>query len=341
MFIVWASIGNSVYPTNPLWIVFGMCAVGVFILFPYFREFQSFFVDTNKSEDADSQLLYHLSLACGFALLLASVLNIVQRIRPATKSSEGYFSWIFTPGIVRLESKIKQAASYKMNSLVHNACEVHKTAEFDGGISNGAVGETKYGKALLAYARTSDQTEESLGFVQTLKRMWNGKLFTQEGVWLTSHLLAANVAQLTICLLLGSIFILIYQSELFQEGLKYLDQLTGGSQRWRLMFSLFFGIAAGEITIIVIVMHYIPSTVRTILRFRTGCYESLHSKKFQKLRLAVDQSSVRAYPIFVYFHLLRFSSAHLQSLTLKSSFLDQYFGALYTHQLYLVFLPCY
>ena len=170
---------------------------------------------------------------------------------------------------------------------------IHKTAEFDCGISNG-VGETKYGKALLAYAKKTNQTEEGglLHFTQAWKQILNGRLFKDEGIWFTTHLLAGNAAQCTICLLLGALFHQFHNSELFQDGLNYLDKLTQGSQRWRLMLSLFFGVFCGKITIITITVNYIPSTVRTILQYRSGGYGSLHSKKFLKLRFAVDQSSL-------------------------------------------------
>ena len=52
------------------------------------------------------------------------------------------------PGMVRLESKLKRAASYKMNLMIRNACDVHKTAEFDGRTGYGE-GVATYGKVML------------------------------------------------------------------------------------------------------------------------------------------------------------------------------------------------
>lgn len=114
----------------------------------------------------------------------------------------------------------------------------------------------------------------------------------------TTHLLSGNVAQLVVCILLGAIFFQIYGNTVFQEGLKYLDKLTQGSQRWRLMLALIFGFVVGEASVIVIALSYVPSTVRAILQFRTGGYASLHSKQFLKLRYAVDESSILFGSIF-------------------------------------------
>lgn len=302
-FIIWASVGNSIYPTNPAWAVVGMFAVVLFVLLPYFKDFRAeikgaeAWFSTEKSDDAESQMLYHLSVICGFLLVAASSLNLFYRVFQERLSLAKHVEKFCNPG-VHLEMKVKQASSYKVNLLVRNACEVHKAAELDGGISRGTA-ETKYGKAMLAYAKTSDQRETFGGSLQTWKRIFNGNLFTEDGISFTTHLLAGNVAQCTICLLLGAFFIQFYRSDEFQQGLVYLDKLDHGSQRWRLLFSLLFGFICGETTIIVIASNYIPSTVRTIQQYRSGGFGgSLHSTKFLKLRFAVDQASLLFGSIF-------------------------------------------
>ncbi|KAL7553368.1 hypothetical protein ACHAWF_016652 [Thalassiosira exigua] len=300
VFIVWASFGNSIHPTNPLWIVLAMGAVVLFVLLPHFKDFDLEVISSKKKGATDQRLLYRLSATCGFLLLFASLLNLSQRLLPERWFKNTFAAKFCTPGVVRHEADFKQAASYKVNQLVRNACQIHKTAELDGGVSND-VGETKYGRAMLAYARTSDEREEFGGFMWTWKKIYNGELFRDEGVWFTTHLLAGNVAQFFICLILGALFIQFYQSELFQEGLKYLDALpieTHGSERWRLMLPLFFGVIWGEILILVIAANYIPSTVNTILQYRSGGESSLHKKKFLKLRFAVDHSSLLFGSIF-------------------------------------------
>ena len=54
----------------------------------------------------------------------------------------------------------------------------------------------------------------------------------------------------------------------------------------RLIVPLLYGLICGEAAIICITANYIPSTVRTILRFRSGGIGSLHDKNFLKLRIA-------------------------------------------------------
>ena len=200
----------------------------------------------------------------------------------------------------RLEAQIKQAASFKFNRLLRNACDVHKMAELNGGVRGHS--ETKYGMSMLAYAKLSDNKEQLARPRQIWKEIiWSGHLFDQEGIWLTTHVLSGNLAQVTVCVLLAALFISFYTSEPIKQGLEYLDDLSviGQSQRWRLLLPLIFGFIFGELTIISIISKYIPSVVNTVIQFRTGGYESLKGgASFLKLRFAVDNSSLLFGSIF-------------------------------------------
>lgn len=127
--------------------------------------------------------------------------------------------------------------------------------------------------------------------------MWNRELFDEEGIWLTTHVLSGNLAQVTVCVLLAALFTVVYTSEPFQQTLEQLDKLPG-QQRWRLVVPFFFGFCCGELTIISIISKYIPSSINTVIQFRSGGFESLKSISFLKLRLAVDQSSLLFGSIF-------------------------------------------
>mmetsp|Transcript_3787 Transcript_3787/g.6451 ORF Transcript_3787/g.6451 Transcript_3787/m.6451 type:complete len:895 (-) Transcript_3787:79-2763(-) len=294
IFIIAASAGN-VKNANPFLMVVGICATLIFIVLPFFLELSVGVVSTKKSREGINPVLYHLSVICGFILLIDPVMNIFQRLLPE-KSSLLMFVQKHMDN-TRLEAAVKRAASFKMNRLVRNACDVHKAAELDGGIGQGL--ETRYGIAMLAFAKASDQKEELMNFRQTWKRIWNRELFEDEGIWLTTHVLAGNLAQVTVCVLLATLFAIVYSSELFQQGLDHLDKLVPGySQRWRLLVPLFFGISCGQLTIISIISKYIPSSINTILQFRSGGFETLKGNSFLKLRYAVDNSSLLFGSIF-------------------------------------------
>jgi len=283
IFIVWASIGSSVYPTNPLWIVAAMLAVVVFVILPYSIEVDGGVIVTTKSGELDDGVVYNLSLICGIILLCFFLLNIAQRILPKKAKYDGIMKRILTPGNITLECQVKRAGSCKVNRLVRNACEIHATAELNRASGSGE-------SSMLTYAKASDQRETFGSFKDTWQQIWKGNLFEEEGIWLPHHLYAGNLIQCVVCLLLGALFVELYRSELFQDGLKHLDQL--GVSRSRLIVPLLFGFCCGEITIILITVNYIPSTVRTILQYRSGGIDSLYNKKFQVLRLAVDNSTL-------------------------------------------------
>jgi hypothetical protein len=281
-----ASVGNSVYATNLLWIVMGMAGVAIFILWPFFDEIESDFLSTQKKAQLDMQIIYFVSMIGGLLLLAASVLNILQRVLSSTMQNS---NWILVPGMIRLESKVKRAASFKMNLMVRNACEIHRTAQFDGGSSHGK-GETMYGKALLAFTRCSDRTVALAGF-QTWKKLYSGALFEEDGIWFSTRMLAGNLAQCTLFLVVGALFVVFYGSEFFQTLLADIDNL-GSSLRWRVTLPLWLGIICSELAVFLIIATYIPSTVCTIQKLRSGGIGTLHSNRFHNLRLAVDQSTL-------------------------------------------------
>mmetsp|Transcript_27232 Transcript_27232/g.38982 ORF Transcript_27232/g.38982 Transcript_27232/m.38982 type:complete len:587 (+) Transcript_27232:1130-2890(+) len=294
IFVISASAGN-INNANHFLTVVGICANLIFIILPFFFEMSAGVVSTEKSREGINPVLYHLSVLCGFVLLIDPVMSIFQRTL-SEKSSLFMFVRKHTDN-TRLEAAVKRAASFKVNRLVRNARDVHKAAELDGDIGQGL--ETRYGIAMLAYAKVSDQMEELDGFRRTWNRIWTRELFEDEGIWLTTHVLSGNLAQVTVCVLLAALFIIVYSSELFQQGLDYLDKLVPGySQRWRLVVPLFVGVVCGELTIISIISKYIPSSVNTVMQFRSGGFESLKGRSFLKLRYAIDNSSLLFGSIF-------------------------------------------
>jgi hypothetical protein len=196
LFVVWASLGNSTLPTSIVWIVIGMVPAVMFVL-AYFKELDLWFVTTAKVEGYVYMVVYIFSLIGGIVLFLASVLNMTQRVMymkydldrngviDATEVQGQFSKWLI-PGTVRLEACMKKSASFKMNQLLRNASVIHKIIDTENSVRDG-VTETQYGKALLAYAQSSSRTEEiQMGFVKTWKKMYDGTLFEEDGIWFSS-----------------------------------------------------------------------------------------------------------------------------------------------------------
>ena len=81
IFIIAASAGN-VKNANPFLMVVGICATLIFIVLPFFLELSVGVVSTKKSREGINPVLYHLSVICGFILLIDPVMNIFQRLLP-------------------------------------------------------------------------------------------------------------------------------------------------------------------------------------------------------------------------------------------------------------------
>eukprot|EP00804_Cyclotella_cryptica_P013395 CCRYP_005153-RC/>CCRYP_005153-RC protein AED:0.37 eAED:0.37 QI:231/1/1/1/1/0.91/12/2182/791 len=297
-FVLWASAGNGAHHRiNPLWVVIGMIAVVLFTIFPFFEEFKlspsedNVIISTEKDSSITQQMLYLLALLGGFMLLFVDLKNLIQTLVPR-RVWEGYpiLRKLLIAGTIQTEALGKKAASFKLNRLISNANSIHKNAM--AGVAGES--ETTFGRAMLCFSKSSDRIEDVGGHMWTFRKLYNLELFAEEGVWFTTHLLAGNLAQITICLFLVSFFIYIFQSDLFQESMKYLPK----DQQWRLQWSLIYGLIWGECATLLNAANYIPSTVRTILQFRSGAIDSLHDPKFLKLRLAVDQSSLLFGTIF-------------------------------------------
>ena len=88
------------------------------------------------------------------------------------------------------------------------------------------------------------------------------------------------------------VFYAVYKSEMFQELLLHLDSLNSMSSRpyimrWRVLLPFYFGATCAELTVIRIAMNYLPSTVISILQYRSGALGTLHSSFFSSVSLSI------------------------------------------------------
>ena len=149
-------------------------------------------------------MLYILALLGGFMLLFVELKTLTQILLPR-RFWEGnpILRKFLIAGTIQMEALGKKASSFKVNRLICNANTIHKDA------MTGVAGEseTTFGRALLCFSKSSDRTEDVGGHLWTFRKLYNMELFEEEGVWFTTHLLAGNLAQITICLFLVSFFI--------------------------------------------------------------------------------------------------------------------------------------
>lgn len=98
----------------------------------------------------------------GVMLLLLSFQSFLDRLIPVSfLNKHKLLQQILASGTVFMERNMKLAATFKIDRMIRNAHAVHRAAELEHDSSGK---ETSYGKALLSYSKTSDDTEEVGGY---------------------------------------------------------------------------------------------------------------------------------------------------------------------------------
>lgn len=120
------------------------------------------------------------------------------------------------------------------------------------------------------------------------KRVWNGKLFDEDGIWLSNRMIQGMISQFVICLWLVPFLQSIYGiiADIYKQ---FFAEMAPA--RWRILVPIFAGFSFGEFNAVKLMTSYIPSSAKTVLEFRTGVLGSLHDAEFLKYRRCVDDAS--------------------------------------------------
>lgn len=278
-FVFICSLGQSTREAHPLFSLVSLVGISFMTFVPAFVKIQlvhshdgtSAMVDTTRQNDkVAAEVMIWFMFACGVVLSLLTFQTILDTAIPQDyKDKHPLLKNVLASETVRMERSIKRAAAYKMNHLVRRAVKVHQAAEFE----HGSGKDTSFGRALLAYGKTSNDQEEVGGFLYMYKRVWNGKLFDEDGIWLSNRMIQGMIAQFVICLWLVPFLQLIYGYITDFYGNIYADIAP---PRWRILVPIIAGFTLGEFNAVKLMTSYIPSSAKTVLEFRTGALGSLH-----------------------------------------------------------------
>ena len=146
---------------------------------------------------SDEIFLIYVIVAFGCLLLLIGLQNLLARIIPDQYIEKNQvLQKVFWSGTIAMERNMKQASSFKTNQLIKNARKVHQKADFETGPGQ----SNSYGRALLSFTKMENETEETGGFFWTWKRMMNGRLYREDGIWLNNRMVNRHFARI-LCLL--------------------------------------------------------------------------------------------------------------------------------------------
>jgi len=301
IFICLSSLGNSIYHVSIIASLFGIGAVATFIIVPFAMEFETFFFSTIKQVDQlGMRMIYWISFLLGCTILVMQTVSLLRSIAPSKVfTRHPKIARRFAPPIAVAESKMKQAAAFKLKRLLENAAGIHQRSDADNSrhINQRSAIQTAYGKALLQYqqdATPNCQYEEVGGMLWFIRNWRSGNLHNEEGIFLSSQILAGNVAQIIVCLFVLVLAIDMYYTSIQNEDATD-DQIVGdfAPETWMVLAAVTIGLGYGFISAVHITAAYLPSTVSTTLQFRCGVIPSLKNPcEFQIFRFGQDTISL-------------------------------------------------
>ena len=210
-----------------MYLLIGMATVTCTTILAYIFEFQFIFINTNRDETSPSAVFqYNVILVLGCVLLLFQLKALFFFFVPkAAVSSGGMLSFLailVVPGMAKAEKATKQAASFKADRMVSAAIAHHEgtlagsslrtsTKRNDINDPTASMEVNGFGDALLNFHATVDDREYYGGVIWCWKSMWNGKIWTEDGVWIHSRLYAMNCAQLFVCILFIILYVIFYR----------------------------------------------------------------------------------------------------------------------------------
>lgn len=214
-FIIFGSAGNAIYKSK--WMAFGHLVIGmVTILFATILslvyEVDTAAVNTTKKEQYEAA--YYVAAVIGGILLLLQLITLIRLFFSLEVwKKHALLKRVLTPGILKMERSTKLAAHRKVSLLVENALRYHHDRS-----TFLASSMSSQSTALVNFQSTIEQTEKAGGLVWGWRKVWDGSICEQEGVWLHSRLIASNVAQFFIC-----IFTIVFWAVLLMESLRKID----------------------------------------------------------------------------------------------------------------------
>jgi hypothetical protein len=216
IFVALSTAGNSIYLQHNLLsltgVVLGILSIMASCILSYAFEFKFFLINTYKSDDFEKQYAYHFALILGCFLLLFQIKALLYVVISRSTWKKLPFSnfWL-TCEMAKTESANKKAASRKIDNMVKNALSKHSGSVFNDikdfrmKVRKSSM-KTAFGNAMLNFQATVDHREQIGGFFYTFRKIWDGSLFQEEGIYIHSRLYAMNMSQVFVVVFFMAIY---------------------------------------------------------------------------------------------------------------------------------------
>ena len=128
-----------------------------------------------------------------------TVMLFVRKHAPVSQLMQSKFmEWYFLSGNVKYEAKIKRSALFKVDCMLNNAYDVHrqviryKERKRTAADDSSATFLSNFGMAVNEFSKRENIMTYCGGVHIAWRRMWNGSLFTEEGIWLSGRIIVGT-----------------------------------------------------------------------------------------------------------------------------------------------------
>lgn len=133
---------------------------------------------------------YYFAMLLGFILVLSLLVDLLVHFMPEHwRGDSKWFGTLVRSGGLFQEGAARKSASRRVTEMLKNALSMSYSCE--KGTSRASTSRLAMERFFLSY----QTTEECGGIVWTWKKIFNGSIFTQEGIWFSSRLLTVNFVQ--------------------------------------------------------------------------------------------------------------------------------------------------
>jgi hypothetical protein len=192
-------IGNFVECANPLYPLAAMLFSACFTLLPPWYNY----ILNEDNRDTPRDYLALTALFLGGCVILLNFWHFVSLSIPKMCQLWSWLQNAFVPEALRSESRNKQAAAHKIDTMVKNALKVHREKKQE------TVVPTHFGQALLNFAEQPLKYKHTGGFFWTWRMIFSKNLVCRYGISFSGRLLSLNMTQFisTVFVLIGGIMI--------------------------------------------------------------------------------------------------------------------------------------
>ena len=237
--------------------------------------------------------VYFVYLVMGFGgiLVLCQMQKIINKMFSKEKMKT-LKKLEIPPSYLTADMNIEASAKFKVGNIIDNACSIHQKALIEKDNANVAS------SILKSFLASTNDVEAKGGFMWTWKKIWYKSLFSEDGIWIHSRLIVGQIGQIFIAILTayGLIYLTTDMCDTFDNAREAVKEVASSipdeatfllnllPECYMIKVSSYIALSTGMFLVSFIIMMYIPVTVSTILKMRSGIIPTVGNPNVEVLR---------------------------------------------------------